>query len=205
MAIDSHWRTLNQTEASKIKALEQDVTCGVLASIIPNHAHRPCWVAHRQARKIVHREAVIARDQGSFQRGDVDRLGGCWTCTGRGGCQRQAREGDIVHHVLGGFTAAVEEAAEPVVLIGDVDSACSPVYGWICALVLTEISVTGSYDKVRSSRGTCAGDASVATIATGRSCLVTEVANSGFDHAAKAGAWSKLGVRHVQSAAGGID
>ena len=90
-------------------------------------------------------------------------------------------------------------------LIGNVDSARRPVYGWVCALVLTEIRVTGCHDKVRRSRGTCASDASIAPIMAGRTGWAAKVAHSQFDHAAKAGAWSKLGVGHVQAAIHGVN
>ena len=63
-------------------------------------------------------------------------------------------------------------------------------------------SVTGSYDEVRIGRGTCAGDASIAAIVTGRTRRATEVAYSQFDDAARIGqaADAELRVGHVQPA-----
>src|SRR5215469_1732070 len=120
--------------------------------------------------------------------------------------QRQARAGNVVHDVLRCLTAAVEEASDPVVLICDIDRACLRVHGWVCAFILTEIRITGSDVKVRSSsRSTCASDASVAPVVTGRTCGVAEVAYRQFDDAAKAGAWSKLRVGHVQLAPRRVD
>ena len=91
-------------------------------------------------------------------------------------------------------------------LIRDVDGTGLRVYGWVCAFILTEIRITGSDDKVRSSsRSTSPSDASVASVVTGRTCGVAEVAYRQFDDAAKAGAWSKFGVGHVQFAPRRVD
>src|SRR6266571_3395205 len=180
------------------------------AGIIPDHAHRPRRVAYRNAREVVHRETVIAGNECGLQRFDVNRLGGCWSRAGRAR-QRQARGGDEVHHVLhwtGGAWEAAENGGSPIVLVCHIDIACLQVYGRVCALVLAPCWVGGSHDEVRSSRGACASDASVAAIVTGRTCRVTEVADREFDGAGfcKGDETEKeLCVGHIQSATHGVN
>ena len=176
-----------------------------MSGVIPDHAHRPRGRADRDPREVVPGEAVVAGDERRLERGDVNRLGGCRARARRGRRQRQAGEGDEVHHVLGCFSPAVKEAGHPVVLEGNIKIACLRVYGWVCALVLTEVRIAGSDDEVRRSGRTGPADASIASVMTGRSCRAAQVADSSFDHAAKAGARAKLGVGHVQPATSLVD
>src|SRR2546425_2881844 len=151
------------------------------ACITPDDADCPRHVAHRNTREVVHREAVIAWDEGGIYRKDIDRLAGYRTTAGRGRGQWQAGEWYVIQLVLHGDTAAVDSSTErtedvsrPVELVRHVDVTCIHVDSWVSTLALaTEIT--------RSNHKVWTGRQGIATIVTDRCGRRTEITNGKFD------------------------
>ena len=68
---EPYWRCLNATERPQLETLQENVTRRMEARVIPDHAHSSRFVAHRQARKVIHGKAVVARDHCEFHRVDA--------------------------------------------------------------------------------------------------------------------------------------
>src|SRR5579859_1695842 len=148
-AIDPYRRSLHSTESNQVKALHQDVASRMQAGVIPDDAHRVELIADGNAREIVHREAVIAWDEGSLHRVDADGIDLRRPRARRSSGQRQARGRNVIDNFLhrDAATHTTEERCI-IVLKGNVDVAGLDIDGWIGTLILTAIGVRRGDDKV---------------------------------------------------------